>query len=534
MINRSCAFSILKGCSAMKEDQLIELLDRHIDTFINNIAIELEETHDKWFDSFGFPMLGETSKQHHEQVYFQSYLESYTRQMINGILKEVVDKETAADITWPEFDYSGIYRGYTNAEYEREFGFEFIDHDNNTGYRYSFFHCDEIDGLLAKGNVDATTLVIWENEDEIVGFEYEDKRAKVILLWDLFLELFSGMDEQEIKNMYDLFISRVTKAVEIAKSMISLTTLPGFTPSYLYKSRDKTVADLKKEVGSLSCFTVNNANFKQNEFNSRQLIETYGLAETFLNNRFENVFVGTSDFAKSYLTSEYLFRYFEDNPMFDYTPIVSGYLKSIEQLLHAICASYFKCKNIQKDFSGYTLNTYITDIKRERVFKRELLPVKNIIISCLNSYRSESRNNLFHKDYFNSWKKVEQIRTNTIFLYVALLGSVESYIIMNDPTVLGILNIEYDQMFSVIDKQKDGFFSLVVGGKEYSEMRKEPRDRGLMFDKNGLITNTILFKKYDYDHEESVEVSRFNMPSTIWITDSSENKISQLWPTTTK
>lgn len=70
--------------------------------------------------------------------------------------------------------------------------------------------------------------------------------------------------------------------------------------------------------------------------------------------------------------------------------------------------------------------------------------------------------------------------------------------------------------------------------QQNSEMRKEPRDRGLMFDKSGLITNTISFKKYDYDHEESVEVSRFNMPSTIWITDSSGNKISQLWPTTIK
>jgi len=514
----------------MKEDHLIELLDRHIDTFINNIAIELEETHDKWFDSFGFPMLGETSKQYHEQVYFQSYLESYIRQMINSILKEIVDKETAADITWPEFDYSGIYRGYTNVEYEREFGFEFIDHESNTGYRYSFFHYDEIDGLLAKGNVDAITLVIWENEDEIVGFEYEDKRAKVILLWDLFLELFSGMDEQEIKNMYDLFVSRVAKAVELAKSMISLTTLPGFTPSYLYKSRNQTVADLQKDVGSLSCFTVNNADFKQNEYNSKQLIEIYKLAEFFLNNKYENAFVGTSDFAKSYLTSEYLYRHFKDNPMFDYTPIVSGYLKSIEQLLHAICESYYKWKNIPKDFLEYTLGKYISDIKKERVFKRELLPVKNTIISCLNSYRAESRNNLFHKDYFNSWDQVEQIRTNTIFLYVALLGSVEPYIITGDPTVLGILNIEYDQMFSAIDKQKNGFFSLVIGDKEYSEMRKEPRDRGLMFDKSGLITNTILFKKYDYDHEESVEVSRSNMPTSIWIVDSSGKKISQLWP----
>lgn len=518
----------------MKENQLRALLDKHIDTFISNIAIELEKSHDKWFDGFGFPMFGETSKQYHEQVYFQSYLESYTRQLINGILKEILEEEFAADISWPEFEYVGIYKGYSNIECEQEFGFQFIDRSEKVGYRYTFFHNDEIDGLLSKGKVESITLVIWQNKDEIIGFEYGDERVRVILLWDLFQELFWGLEENEISTMYNLFITKVTKAVERAQSMISLTTLPGFTPSYLYRTRNQTIEELAEDVGALSCFTVNNDNFKQNEYNSKQLIETFRLADLFLKNRFEKVFVGTSDFAKSYLTSEYLYRYFKDNPMFDYTPIVSGYLKSIEQLLHVICESYFKLKNIPKDFSGYTLSAYITDIKRERIFKRELLPVKNVIIGCLNSYRSESRNNLFHKDYFNSWDKVEEIRTNTIFLYVALLGAVESYIIASDPTVLGVLNVEYDQMFSTVDKQKDVLFSLIIGGKEYSEMRKEPRDRGLMFDKSGLITNTISFKKYDYDHEESVEVSRFNMPSTIWITDSSGNKISQLWPTTIK
>ena len=40
--------------------------------------------------------------------------------------------------------------------------------------------------------------------------------------------------------------------------------------------------------------------------------------------RFEYAFVGSSDFAKSYQTSEYLFRFFKENTMFDLTPVVSG------------------------------------------------------------------------------------------------------------------------------------------------------------------------------------------------------------------
>ena len=360
----------------MKENQLRALLDKHIDTFISNIAIELEKSHDKWFDGFGFPMFGETSKQYHEQVYFQSYLESYTRQLINGILKEILEDEFAAEFSWPEFEHVGTYKGYSNIECEQEFGFQFIDRNEKVGYRYTFFHDDEIEGLLSKGKVESVTLVVWQNKDEIIGFEYEDERVRIILLWDLFHELFWGLEENEISTMYNLFTTKVTKAVERAQSMISLTTLPGFTPSYLYKTRNQTVEELAEDVGTLSCFTVNNDDFKQNEYNSIQLIDNYKLADVFLANGFENVFVGTSDFAKSYLTSEYLRRFFKDNPMFDYTPIVSGYLKSIEQLLHTICESYYKGKGIVVDFSEYTLGTYITDLRKARIFKREFLGAK--------------------------------------------------------------------------------------------------------------------------------------------------------------
>ena len=88
---------------------------------------------------------------------------------------------------------------------------------------------------------------------------------------------------------------------------------------------------MRKEVSQLSCFLVNDVNFKQIEENSKQLISTYKLSQYYLQNRYENAFVGTSDYAKSFLTSEYLYRYFKGNPMFDYTPIVSGYLKSMHR-----------------------------------------------------------------------------------------------------------------------------------------------------------------------------------------------------------
>ena len=184
---------------------------------------------------------------------------------------------------------------------------------------------------------------------------------------------------------------------------------------------------------------------------------------------------------------------------------------------------------MKKDFSDYTLVKYITAIKREKCFRKELIAAKNIIIGCLNSYRVESRNNLFHKDYFNEWNKVEQIRNNTLFLYIALFGAVDPEILTYDPSVLGILNVEYNQLFKIVDESKYNTFSIVIDGKEYSRMWKEPRSRGLVFDRNGLITNEIIFKTLKYDYNETVKISRTKMPSKVWIQDAlGNNKI--IWP----
>ncbi len=517
----------------MKEKQLSELLDRHISSYLDCIAVELEKPHDTWFDGFGFPMFGETSKQYHEQVYFQSYLESYTRQLVNGILKEIADEESDDEIVWPEQNHFGIYRGYTNSECEQKFGFEFINRETNVGYRYCYFRSDEIESLMALGNVDGITLVLWENNDAIIGSDYGDERVKILLLCDLFHEFFYDLDEEEVDGMYGLFIERVANAVERANSMISLTTVPGFTPSYLYKTRNETVTNMRKEIRGLSCFSVNNVDFKQNEVESKKLVDTYKLPQVFLTKGYENAFVGTSDYAKSFLTSEYLYRYFQGNPMFDYTPIVSGYLKSIEQLLHAIYTSYLNGNGIQIDVSNYTLGHYINALKNEKVFRKtfrkELLQAKWILIGCLNSYRAESRNNLFHKDYFSSWERVEQIRSNTLFLYVALLGAVKP-VIVSDPTVLGILSIEYDHLFCALDEQKDLTYTMVLNGKEYLNLSKAPRRKGLVFDKDGLIMNTVQFTWLGYDEYESIEISRANMPSEIWITDRFGKKKSRVWP----
>ena len=513
----------------MNRDQLKALLDEHTSQFINNISKELENSHDQWFEGFGFPIFGVTSKDYHEQVYFQSYLESYARKMINGILKEMCDEDSSDLIKWPELEFFGIYNGYTNSECEKEFGFEFINEDKRTGYRYTFSRDDDADELLKANNVDIIILVEWQAEDDYPCFNYGDQRIKVILLWELFLDLFGELEEEDIRTMYDMFVERITEAIEKANAMISLVTLPGFTPSYLHKARKAIIPQIKDEINALTSFYVKNANYQSTQDNSEQLITKYKVNKYFLDNGLEQALVGTSPYAKSFLTSEYLFQYFANNSLFDYTPIVSGYLKSIEQLLDVICVSHRNSKKINENMSSYTMGNYIYYIKAHAdVFRKELQPAQGIIADCLESYKVESRNNLFHKDYFYNWTRVIQIRANTLFLYAVLLGSVNLEYISKGSKGLGLLRADYDRLFEIMERQ-DGHFCVLLNGKEHSRMSKKIRSRGLEYGLYGTIINTIEFEKFDYDHYETIEISPQNIPSEIWKEDTHGNRTVQIW-----
>ena len=513
----------------MNKEKLLSLLENHTSIYIDNIARELENTHNQWFDGFGFPIFGATSKDYHEQVYFESYLESYTRELINGIIRSLCDEYVIDQIEWPKQEPFSLCNGYTNCEYEKKVICEFINRDKKIGYKYTFTRDDNIDELLSARNVEKIELVVWQKEDDFLCFEYDDKRIKAVLLIDFFKELLCELDVEEVHVIYNLFVESVTQAVKKANSMISLTTLPGFTPSYLYKTRKETICHIKDEINKLTSFYVKHEDYKETENNSKKLITHYLLPSYFLDKKFELLLVGKSPYAKSFLTSEYLFKYFDRNTLFDYTPIVSGYLKSIEQLLNTICACHKKINHIRENVDLNTMGNYIDYIKNNSdIFRSELQPAKPIIIECLKSYKIESRNNLFHKDYFSDWERVIQIRENTLFLYVTLLGAVNDIYLTNDIKSLEFLNVKYNDLFEILDNE-NGIFFIEINGKTYTKMYKKQRLKGLTFNLYGIITNTIEFENYDCYPCITVTLSPKNMPTTIWKEDIYGNQTVQIW-----
>ena len=277
-------------------------------------------------------------------------------------------------------------------------------------------------------------------------------------------------------------------------------------------------------------FYVYHQKYKNTELNSKKFLKDYDLTQRFLNLGLAHTFVGTKDHAKCFMTSEYLYNYFKENPIFDYTPIVSGYIKSIEQLLHIICKRYNIAQGVKFSKNLLTLNDYTEYLANNiDIIREDVRAEVNVIISCLNSYRIECRNNLFHKDSLKEWEKVDIIRNNTIFLYVALLGTIDMEIFGKYSNVFGILNSEYDSMFYSIEKNTNEYFSLKFNDKEYPIMRKEQRIQGLSFDKYGLINNTIKFQILDGDSNEEIELSRKYMPTEVWAVDAFGKKKKRIF-----
>lgn len=148
-----------------------------------------------------------------------------------------------------------------------------------------------------------------------------------------------------------------------------------------------------------------------------------------------------SDCSKSFLTSEWLYRNHMKNDLLDKTYVITGYLKSIEQLLFAIIhkmdtvhtigiSASDGIKNVavdSPDFYKATLGNmvyFLRNINNRNAFFPGLSKMSISGISLIiNKWVQSERNGFFHKDNMSSLEKVTEIRNSTFLLYYLILGS---------------------------------------------------------------------------------------------------------------
>jgi hypothetical protein len=164
------------------------------------------------------------------------------------------------------------------------------------------------------------------------------------------------------------------------------------------------------------------------------------IKERFLDGGKYKLLFSNGDFAKSFLTSEWVYKKYFSLSGMDNTFIVAGYLKSIEQLLWDIIhiigqGRQIKGVTIDADNSDEidktlgSLECFITQNSNsdlfENVFGTNNKLLRDYLRKQLSTWRSNYRNGYFHKHNLEDGERIDKIREETIFLYLLILGSIE-------------------------------------------------------------------------------------------------------------
>lgn len=263
--------------------------------------------------------------------------------------------------------------------------------------------------------------------------KYEVSNLKIMLFEDFLLEQF-GMNE----------LNLFKEAMMTYKD--EMHEVVGYQITEIFNSHNLSVlkAQLEQDILNFEYDRVKNDRFHEihsmdENFMDLDEIDWQKIKTLFLNQKRYQLLLGNSDFAKSFLTSEWLIKKYFFLPEIDNTFIVSGYLKSIEQLLWNIIyiigqGKKIKGITIKEDNTDnvdtnlgsleYFITSFSNDDLFENIFETNTHFVMRYLRYQLSAWRKKYRNGYFHKNNLEDKKQIEALRNETFFLYLLILGAV--------------------------------------------------------------------------------------------------------------
>ncbi len=260
-----------------------------------------------------------------------------------------------------------------------------------------------------------------------------NERADIdAIIFEDFLEIYFGFDER---------LSFETAMLNFNEQMHDAVGYQ-ITEICNSKNRQQLKLELSKELKDTdfvlqalnnSCFMSkpNRECFIENDFKK--------ICENFKSRELYNILLGNNDFCESLLTSEWLYKKYFMLEDLDNTFIVAGYFKSIEQLLWNIIrllgnGRKLRSKTISEDNYDVldkalgALEQFFDDSENLDLFK-EVFENKKFVVkyfkSQLSEWRKKYRNGYMHKQMLNDVNTVNNIRKETFFLYVLILGCID-------------------------------------------------------------------------------------------------------------
>ncbi len=472
----------------------------------------------------GFPIFEMANKEFYEYSYCERFMEAALRdEVINPIIGYLFS-EKGLEIELP--DRNGIYVSFSNESIENCFPFEFRIKDGSSyvGVRYTGMTEKDYNfkRILKEHKIKRVVVVRWVDE---IKYRQDSSLVKEQTAYEFFTEHFD-------KETADYFLQEVRLAVKKANveagfqtiPMLSLKNLSSFKGNRLSVFCQTKYSEMRYQIVEGSVIE----NWKDFSLSSDDLSI---LDEIFVGGELYRVFDGHKKYSKCFMTSEYLYSIFKEGNSFDYTAVVSGYLKAVEQLVYEIVLAELNIRPLEnvliKRKTGKLKNyDYVKSIsvknpktdawmvpflpKNEKYFDISLAPLiwllhdydaiwriseegREMVHNTLLKYSQECRNDHFHKDNIDDFKYVEGIRNNTILLFYLLIGGCKlSNDCYRNEEILGIDREEYSELCKSLYKvpRSENRFIFRFGTEEIKAIRLYDQQRP-KYDENGSLKDTV-------------------------------------------
>ena len=377
--------------------------------------------------------------------------------------------------------------------------------------------------------------VIGHNDDES-----DPGRGYNIFSIKWFFETYFG--EEEYVRFHDSLVHYLNAVKEYLGYIIVRSLTPTALINFKKITENKLITHDHKELlsSSLKGYNLTQAEYEKlrNQFIGRQLY---------------SILLCKKDYAESLITAEWLYDSMKKVHAIDLTTIVTGYFKSLEQLLFAlICLNKNKGLQIRRDPSRKDLpssvplddehidgNAIDTTLNSMAVFVKNNIDVmRKDIHYKTKKYVRESifnyaglRNGYLHKHNILSWDIIDKIRNATYNLLFLLLGSFS--LDEESAVVLGFdqknCRSDYEMLCEYVNYHASDLFFLDLGYEEdqlafaCADMHSRVIDTGEVeysgvyfkeFDKDGRIflfreehlPKTIYLAKFTYKQTELCDV----------------------------
>lgn len=492
-----------------------------------------------------------------------------------------------------------IYRVMETYEYEflvpdiqKNVPFEFIliASGEKVGYKYEdFFEDEDVSDLLRKYDVEKafiirTTAGCKTNRMKQRNEQYVEKNVAVeeITIQDFFETLFNHEEYIEFEKQIQDYVNLTKdilgfKSIKVLSAM-NLSAQKLFAEKILfewnYEEARYQIIDEKNEKIKRYLYV------KNHDFGD----DWEAIKDNYLTEGVYKALIGTETFAESFITSEWLYHSLKGKENFDYTSVVSGYLKSIEQLLHklvmlnidnncvislkkdkkdavrdkGIIVYEMKGRNkteAKKNWENWLWYPYIDFTENQKEYMDSSIGTfehffrKNphtlskphlakIICDMVSCFRTECRNGYFHTHNLHDSAIVEKTRDNAILLYALLLGCVEKAKECRDK-----LGIYTEDKFDVICKEirrirhfsSEFIFEYADGSKkkmiydylnntmEYTEDGIEHYEALIFYEVEDFSMKTYEMLETPIRDEWKRLLTRDNLPNRIYCYDRKKN-----------